>query len=472
MTCSRPTSRPTSRLTTLAASVLAVVLFAAAPAPAQDALPLTSRSDTVDLLGLEQSFRNVARTVTPGVVAITAAAEPAPADLDASRSSQLTGDLLDELLHSVPRVVGTGFCVDADGFVVTNEHVVRGATQLYVTTDDGRTFPALVVGTDPRSDLAVLKVPTTLPAVKLAPAGTLYRGQWTLAVGNPIGLAGRGNLCLSVGVVSAVGRELPRLSEREGRLYTNLIQTTAEVNPGNSGGPLFDLHGRVVGVVTAVVLPQDQTNGLGFAMPLDEAMRAKIDRLKQGRPVAHGFLGVTVAEVRDGGVRVSGVGEQTPADGLLRAGDVLLRLDGQAIDSPAAFVRLVSDAPTTRDVPVALQRDGGEISVNVRLRPREDLVAGVDLSGQRLRWRGATLAVAAKGGVRVCDLDPQSPLAAAGLTVGSVIADVAGRPVGDLVALQRVIDETPAELCKLGLVAPPAEEGDTRTAVLSSAAGR
>ena len=454
-----------SRLTTL----VAIVLFAAAPATAQEALPLTSQSDTVDLLGLEQSFRNVARTVTPGVVAITAAADPAPATVGDLRSSQLTAAVLDDLLHSAPRIVGTGFCVDADGFVVTNEHVVRDARQLYVTTDDGRTFPALVVGTDPRSDLAVLKVPTTLPPLAFAAPGTTYRGQWTVAVGNPIGLAGGGNLCMSVGVVSALGRELPRLSEREGRLYTNLIQTTAEVNPGNSGGPLFDLHGKVIGVVTAVVLPQEQTNGIGFAMPADEAMRAKIEQLKRGRPVTHGFLGVSVAEVRDGGVRVTGVGDAAPANNLLRVGDVLLRLDGQAIDSPAALVRLVSDASTTRDLPIALRRDGAELAVSVRLRPREDLTAGVDVTGQRLRWRGATLAVAANGGVRVCALEADSPLAAAGLGVGSVIADVAGRPVRDLVALQRVIDETPVELCKLGLLSP-AE--DARTAALSSASGQ
>ena len=457
---------------TPAARVLALLLLllAASPALAQDALPLTSQSDTVDLLGLEQSFRNIARTVTPGVVAVTAAADPAPPERDGLRSSQLTPDVLDALLRSVPRIVGTGFCVDADGFIVTNEHVVRDAAQLYVTTDDGRTFPAMVVGTDPRSDLAVLKVPANLPPVNFAASGTVYRGQWTVAVGNPIGLAGGGNLCMSVGVVSAVGRELPRLSEREGRLYTNLIQTTAEVNPGNSGGPLFDLHGKVIGVVTAVVLPQGQTNGIGFAMPVDEAMRAKIEQLKRGRPVTHGFLGVSVADVREGGVRVTGVGEATPASGLLLPGDVLLRLDGQPVDSPAAFVRLVSDAPTTRDVPVALRRDGAELAVNVRLQPRRDLTAGVDVTGQRLRWRGATLAVAVSGGVRVCGLAAGSPLSAAGLTVGSVIKDVAGRPVGDLVALQRILDETPVERCKLGLLPPPA--GDDQSAVLSSAAGQ
>ena len=436
---------------------LAVLLLAAAAAHAGRPLELTAQSDTVDLLGLETSFRSVANRVSPGVVAITAVADPAPVAASGLRSVQLTADVLRDLLDGGPRIVGTGFCVDPDGYLVTNEHVVRDARQLYVTTDDGRTYPALVVGTDPRSDLAVLKVPAKLPAVEFATPGTLYRGQWSLTVGNPVGLAGGGNLCMSVGIVSATGRELPRLSEREGRLYTNLIQTTAEVNPGNSGGPLFDLHGKVIGVVTAVVLPQEQTNGIGFAMPADAAMLAKIERLKRGERVTHGFLGVGVSDLGFGnGVRVSGVGGGTPADGVLREGDVLLRLDGGAIDSPAAFVRLVSDATTSRDVPLALRRDGKEVAVNVRLRPRDDLVAGVDVSAQRLQWRGATLAVGTNG-VRVCGLDAGSPLAAAGVAVGTVIDAVAGRPVRDLVALQKIIDETPAERCLLGLASPPVD---------------
>ena len=448
----------------------AALLTAAASARAERPLALTAQSDTVDLLGLEQSFRSVANRVTPAVLAITAVAEAAPVAASGLRSAQLTADVLRDLLDGGPRIVGTGFCVDPDGYILTNEHVVRDAVQLYVTTDDGRTYPALVVGTDPRSDLAVLKVPARLAAVEFATPGTLYRGQWSLTVGNPIGLAGGGNLCMSVGVVSATARELPRLSEREGRLYTNLIQTTAEVNPGNSGGPLFDLHGKVIGVVTAVVLPQEQTNGIGFAMPVDAAMLAKIERLKRGEAVSHGFLGVSVADLGGGGgVRVTGVGNTTPAAGVLRGGDVLLRIDGQPIASSAAFVRLVSDAPTGRDVPLALVRDGLELAVKVRLRPRDDLVAGVDLSSQRLQWRGATLAVGA-GGVRVCDLAPGSPLLAAGVRVGSVICDVAGRPVRDLVALQAVVDETPAERCRLGLVPPVA--GEAQVVALSSAAGQ
>ena len=461
-------SRLTVRAGLRRAAVVAALLLATAPAVAERPLELTTRSDTVDLLGLEQSFRHVARTVTPGVVSIAAAADPAPAAAAGLRSAQLTADVVSNLLDGGPRVVGTGFCVDADGYIVTNEHVVRDARQLYVTTDEGTTYAALVVGTDPRSDLAVLKIPARLPPVDFAAPGTLYRGQWTVAVGNPVGLAGNGNLCVSVGVVSATGRELPRLSEREGRLYTNLIQTTAEVNPGNSGGPLFDLHGKVIGVVTAVVLPQEQTNGIGFAMPVDAAMLAKIDLLKQGRPVTHGFLGISVRPTAEG-VAVSGVGEATPAGGLVEVGDVLLRLGGEAVRDPAAFVRLVSDAPTDCDVPLVVRRDGAEVALAVRLRPRQDLVAGVDLSNQRLAWRGASLGVAVgepRGGVRICRLDPDSPLIARGLTVGSVIAQVAGRPVRDLVTLQTVVDETPAELCQIGLL--PRVAGEAQVIALSS----
>jgi hypothetical protein len=149
--------------------------------------------------------------------------------------------------------------------------VVGRASQIWVTTDDRKVYPAVVVGSDPRSDLAVLKIPARgLRPVTFA-TGPVRRGQWTMAIGNPYGLAGDGELAVSVGVVSAVGRSLPKLSGKEDRLYQDLIQTTAQINPGNSGGPLFDLAGHVIGVNCAVILPVKQTNGIGFALPMRRA---------------------------------------------------------------------------------------------------------------------------------------------------------------------------------------------------------
>jgi serine protease Do len=153
-----------------------------------------------------------------------------------------------------------------------------------------------VIGSDPRADLAVLKIPAAgMPVVKLAkPDQVIKRGQWTIAIGNPYGMAAEGEMAMSVGVVSATERSLPKLSSKEGRLYSNLIQTTAEINPGNSGGPLFNLAGEVIGINTAVILPQKQTNGIGFAIPVTDAFINHIEQLKAGREIVYGFLGVTV----------------------------------------------------------------------------------------------------------------------------------------------------------------------------------
>lgn len=223
-------------------------------------------ADTFELAGLQQQFESVARRVSPSVVAISAAVRN-PADSDgAHRSEDLNPQKLQDILDKTTRTVGTGFVIGSDGYILTNEHVVGEAEELWVTTDDHRVLPALVVGSDPRADLAVLKVPATdLPPVRFAPDDHYRRGQWSIAVGNPYGLSTDGEMCVSVGVVSATDRSLPKLGSKEGRLYSNLIQTTAQINPGNSGGPLFNMRGEVVGITNMKITFGE---GLGFAIPV------------------------------------------------------------------------------------------------------------------------------------------------------------------------------------------------------------
>jgi S1-C subfamily serine protease len=199
---------------------------------------------------LEARFADVARRVAPAVVAISGADTPVQGDAPL-RSEEINPDKLTDVLDTVDRSVGTGFIVDPDGYIVTNDHVVGKAEQLWVTTDDHKVYPAIVVGSDPRQDIAILKIPATeLPTVHLSDGAPVHRGQWTIALGNPYGLAVGGNMSMSVGVISATSRSLPKLSGKEDRLYSDLIQTTAQINPGNSGGPLFDLHGDVIGINT------------------------------------------------------------------------------------------------------------------------------------------------------------------------------------------------------------------------------
>src|SRR5439155_3838535 len=141
------------------------------------------------------------------------------------------------------------------------------------------------------------KIPASkTPIAQLTKPAVLHRGERTIAIANPYGMAAEGEMAMSVGVISATERSLPKLSSKEGRLYSNLIQTTAEINPGNSGGPLFNLAREVIGINTAVILPQKQTNGIGFAIPLTDYLIAEIEQLKQGREIVYGYLGVTVTD--------------------------------------------------------------------------------------------------------------------------------------------------------------------------------
>jgi serine protease Do len=274
-------------------SALGVVSAARAASPDSGTIEAVS---TLDLTGLQNQFAAVADRVSPSVVAISASCTAMDSD-DVLRSDSLNPHRLDSLLSKTTRTVGTGFFVDADGFVLTNEHVICEAEQLWVTTDDRKVYPAIVIGTDPRTDLAVLKIPASnCKPVRFAKPAALHRGQWTIAIGNPYGMAAEGEMAMSVGVVSATDRTLQRLSQKEGRLYSNLIQTTAEINPGNSGGPLFNLAGEVIGINTAVILPQKQTNGIGFAIPMSERLMNQVEQLKQGREIVYGYLGVVVSD--------------------------------------------------------------------------------------------------------------------------------------------------------------------------------
>src|SRR5688500_5986337 len=330
----------------LIAGLLSCNTLGLAPLPPQAAAAnfrqaKAQKSDTLDITGLQEQFEAVARNVSPAVVAISASDSPAgvdePFDLEAVNPDKLAGRL-----DAVDRTVGTGFIVDPDGYIVTNDHVVAKAEQLWVTTDDRKVYPAIVVGSDPRADLAVLKIPAShLPVVTWGDGSSVKRGHWTIAIGNPYGLSAEGTMCMSVGVVSAVGRSLPKLSGKEDRLYSDLIQTTAVINPGNSGGPLFNLNGEVIGINTAVILPQKSTNGIGFAIPAGERVDRIIAKLKEGREVVYGYLGVKVSTPTARERRTAGVegeagahvdsveGDSPAADSGLRRGDVIVSVDGR-----------------------------------------------------------------------------------------------------------------------------------------------
>jgi S1-C subfamily serine protease len=428
---------------------------------------------TVDLAGLEQKFEAVARQVAPSVVAISAACTAIEGE-DVLRTDSLNAEKLDGLLARTTRTVGTGFVVDSDGYILTNEHVIGEAQQLWVTTDDRKVYPAIVVGSDPRQDLAVLKIPATgLPVVTFAKPETVRRGMWTIALGNPYGLAMEGELAMSVGIVSATSRSLPKLSSKENRLYNDLIQTTAEINPGNSGGPLFDLNGDVIGINTAVILPQKQTNGIGFAMPVTPTIMATVADLKQGREIVYGYLGVLVSTptarerraagmTAEGGARIDSIEPDSPAGKTsLKPGDIITDVNGQPIADSDHFVRMIGRMPVDQVSAVSVARSGHAKALAVDVTPRRRPMPSVAITreSQRMRWRGMLLAPipanwaggkqdAKQQGLIVIGLEKDSPFAKR-VSQGSVITSIAGKAVSSLADLQRIVDGTLPEVCEI-----------------------
>jgi serine protease Do len=440
-----------------------------ASSPATSIVAIDNSSDPSDLsplAGLETRFEKLANSLAPSVVAVSASSQVFDSD-DLLRAEDLNPDKLDSLLDRTTRMVGTGLIIDEGGYILTNEHVVGDATNVWVTLDTGKVYPALVVGTDPRADLAVIKIPTEKlkPVRFAATGGQLRRGQWAIAIGNPYGLATAGNQAMSVGVISALDRSLPKLSRKENRLYSGLIQTTTPINPGNSGGPLFNIDGEVIGINTAVILPEKKTNGIGFALPITQQMLSSIEALKDGREVAYAYLGVTVSTPTererksagaeaDEGVRVDAVDRDSPAQSILRESDLVTRIDGVTVHDSDQFVRTIGCVPTDRPTRLTVFRDGRETSCSVYLKKRNLPPSAITRDTRRLRWEGLLLGPIPQNwpakngpkpsqGVVVLAVSKTSRFAKDKIQEGDVILSIAGRALADVTDLQRVLNDLP-----------------------------
>ncbi len=265
---------------------------------------------------------------------------------------------------------GSGFLIDAQGTVVTNAHVIDSVGEIEITLHDGRKLPATLLGQDRETDLAVLKIKggKNLPFVRFATDGLPQAGQWVMAIGNPFGLGGS----VSVGVVSAVGRDISH-----GR-YDAFIQTDAAINQGNSGGPLFDARGRVVGVNSAILSPSGNSVGVGFAIPADLAASVVRQIIEHGAP-HRGFLGVETQDVtpdlaaRFGlkaakGALVTRIFAGAPAaEAGVQRGDVIVHLGGQSIDNARKLSRVAADIRPFSTVGLGLVRDGVPMGMAVTL---------------------------------------------------------------------------------------------------------
>jgi len=351
--------------------------------------------------------------------------------------------------------LGSGVIVDKDGYILTNEHVVSGASEVKVKLSDGREFDAEVKGTDKRSDLAVIKIDAKgLPAAKLGNSDDLQIGKWVVAIGNPFGFAiDNPEPTVTVGVISALNRYLPALGRRD-RGYDDLIQTDAAINPGNSGGPLVNLKGEVIGINTAIITTSGGYQGLGFAIPVNKAKKI-LDKLSTGKRILYGWLGVVIDNLNDDlrnyfgvkervGVIILKVYKDSPAEeGGLKEGDLILSFNKEAVKTTRDLVRMVSASDVDKRIPLEILRGGKEMTIKVKVgkMPKEgEEMEEMDEDTDKASFRGLTVdditpfykrrfRIKADEGVVVIDIEEDSAADKSKLQVGDVISKIEKKKV-------------------------------------------
>lgn len=354
---------------------------------------------------------------------------------------------------------GSGFILSADGYVVTNHHVIDGADEITVKLSDRREFKAKLIGSDKRSDLALLKIEASnLPVLRIGDSARLQVGEWVLAIGSPFGF----EHSATAGIVSATGRSLPSDS------YVPFIQTDVAINPGNSGGPLFNLQGEVVGINSQIYSRSGGFMGVSFSIPISMAMGV-IEQLKAEGKVSRGWIGVYIQEVdqalaqsfsmaRPEGALVSQIMKNSPAVGVLKTGDVILSFNGKPVDSAAALPAMVGMTHAGQTVVLAIMRNGERQSVNLTIGelpgdeqhavPTQEPEEKSTLKTSPLGIRVAPLDEAMResltlsGGVLV-ERVTADPARQAGMMPGDVITLIDGEKVDSPETLKALVDKLP-----------------------------
>lgn len=360
--------------------------------------------------------------------------------------------------------LGSGFIISADGFVVTNNHVIEGADEIEVILTDDTRLEATLVGRDPRTDLAVLKVESDedLPFVEFGDSDASRVGDWAMAIGNPFGLGGT----VTAGIISARGRDI------NSGPYDDYIQTDASINRGNSGGPLFNLEGEVIGINTAIFSPSGGSVGIGFAIPTSTA-KPVIDQLVSTGDVKRGWLGVHIQQVTDeiaetlgldeakGALVASIVADGPAAESDIQVGDVIIEFDGKDIDEMRELPRVVAETSVGKEVAVTVWRDGAEASASVTLGELPDVdelarasTTGNDDSGEVELGDIGLSASPLNDDVRsLFELDPEvtgvivtavdegGPADEKGIAPGDLIVEVSRSEVTSPADIQQKIDE-------------------------------
>jgi serine protease Do len=389
--------------------------------------------------------------------------------------------------------LGSGFVVDPEGIVITNNHVISDADEISVVFSNGDKLRAEILGRDQKTDIAVLRIKPTKPlkAVKFGDSDKLRIGEWVVAIGNPFGLGGS----VTAGIISARNRDI------NSGPYDNYIQTDASINRGNSGGPLFNMQGEVIGINTAIISPSGGSIGIGFAVPSKNAV-AVIDQLRQFGEMRRGWLGVRIQQVTDDiaeslglkpvrGALVAGVDDKGPAKPAgIEPGDVIVKFDGRDIREMKDLPRIVADTPVGKDVPVTIVRKGKEEIKTVKLGRLEDAekaqqanvrsgggkeedksvvkkALGLDLSNLTDDLRRRYKIKDSVKGVVITGVEQGSSAAEKRLNAGDVIVEVAQEAVANAEAVQKRIDALKVEGKKSALLLVANAEGELRFVALS-----
>ncbi|MBE0413235.1 MAG: Do family serine endopeptidase [Yoonia sp.] len=412
------------------------------------------------------TFADLAQKVSPSVVNITTSTMVAGRTMprgivpEGSPFEDFFNDLDRGRPDGAPRrssALGSGFVISADGFIVTNNHVIEGADEIQIEFFSGEEMPATLIGTDPNTDIAVLKVDAeNLPFVQFGDSNAAGArvGDWVMAMGNPLGQG----FSVSAGIVSARNRALSGT-------YDDYIQTDAAINRGNSGGPLFNMDGDVIGVNTAILSPNGGSIGIGFAMS-SAVVSNVVDQLIEFGETRRGWLGVRIQDVTpdmvdaiDGldlarGALVTDVPAGPAEDAGMMSGDVIVNFDAVAIEDTRELVRIVGNSPVGKSVPVSVLRDGRMVELTVVLGRREtsEAVAFPASSDQQeepeeAEIMGLTLSeitpelaeqysLTTETGLVITAINPESDAASKGLLQGDVITEAGQKPVASVIDLQ------------------------------------
>jgi serine protease Do len=461
----------------------------------------TSAEELSTALHFEHVFENVVNQIKPAVVSITSVktfkhskqkqrqmpndrfhSQPRPGPKQEQEDDQFQqfkdffgDDFYDRFFK--PRFpegdykiqgLGSGIIIDSEkGYIITNNHVVEDADELKINLGDKREFDGKVVGTDPQTDIAVVKIDgKNLPSAKLGDSDTIRAGQWAIAIGNPFGLS----QTVSIGVISATGRANVGVAA-----YEDMIQTDAAINPGNSGGPLVNIKGEIIGINTAIFTRSGGYQGIGFAIPINMVKIIMKDLVEKGK-VVRGWLGVVIQDIDPAlaksfnvtvteGVLVSDVQDNSPAkEAGFERGDIVIEYDGKSIRDVNHLRNTVAQTEINKKIKVKVLRDGKEKELTVKIGEQpSDLFAagpGAAPSGKDLgmtvqnltKELAKSLGVEEESGVIVTEVQPGSPAAMSEIREGDFIKEVNRKKINNVTEFKKALNEADKEKGVLMLI--------------------